>query len=108
MQGIHDARSATKYLEGQIISYLYGGTDETGLNRCVRKITSTYKVSPRDVKQLIDAVERNSTTYYGGRYRLAYGAIGRRFGEANFIEGRHRQAMLQSLREVTGITMRAR
>ena len=97
MQGVHDTRSATKWLEGQIISYLYGGTDANSLLRSIQKVSSVYKVPPAEISSLIESVEKNHTIYYGGRYRLAYGAMGRRFGEASFIEGRHRTAMIESL-----------
>lgn len=100
MQGVHDARNATKWLEGQIISYLYGGTDEHGLNRCVSKAISTYKVSQKEVRSLIESVEENLVVYYGGRYRLAYGAMGRRFGGANFMEGGQKAAIMQTLGSV--------
>ena len=100
MQGIHNSRIATKWLEGQIISYLYGGTDEHGLGRSVRKVTSDYKVSPKEVRSLIESVESNLVTYYGGRYRLAYGAMGRRFGGARFIESHHKAAVMKPLRDI--------
>ena len=101
MQGVHDAKSATKWLEGQVISYLYGGTDEHSLSRCVTKLISTYKVSPRDIKSLFTSVENNLTTYYGGRYRLAYGAMGRRFGETSFTGNHQKKAIMQSLGNVS-------
>lgn len=101
MQGIHDARNATKWLEGQIISYLYGGTDEHSLNRCVRKVTSNYKVPPKEIRSLFDSVEKNLVIYYGGRYRLAYGAMGRRFGGASFMGSHQRAAVMQPLRAIS-------
>ncbi|MDG6945804.1 MAG: hypothetical protein JRM91_03970 [Nitrososphaerota archaeon] len=101
MQGIHDAKSATKWLEGQVVSYLYGGTDEHSLSRCVTKLVSTYKVSPQDIKSLFTSVESNLTTYYGGRYRLAYGAMGRRFGETSFTGNHQKKAIMQSLGNVS-------
>ena len=100
MQGIHGTRNATKWLEGQIISYLYGGTDEHALGRCVRKVTSDYKVPPKEVRALIESVENNLVTYYGGRYRLAYGAMGRRFGGASFIESHQKVAVMKPLRDI--------
>lgn len=100
VQEIHDMQNAKKWLEGQIISYLYGGTDEHGLSGCVRKVTSTYKVSPKDVRSLIESVEENLLVYYGGRYRLAYGAMGRRFGGVSFIETRQRTAVMRPLRDI--------
>lgn len=100
MQGIHDEQNATKWLEGQIISYLYGGTDENGLNRSVRKVTLAYGVSPKAVKTLFESVEKNLMVYYGGRYRLAYGAIGRRFGEASFMQSHQKSVIMQSLGRV--------
>ena len=101
MQGIHDARNARRWLEGQIVSYLYGGIDEHGLDRCVRKVTSDYRVQPKEISSLFESVERNLVVYYGGRYRLAYGAIGRRFGGASFMESLNRTAVMQPLRNIS-------
>lgn len=84
-----------------MISYLYGGIDVNGLSRSFRRVVSAYEVRTQSVTALVEAVEKNHTVYYGGRYRLAYGAIGKRFGEANFIEDRHRAALIHSLRTVS-------
>jgi hypothetical protein len=101
MKGVHDSRSAVRWLEGQIISYLYGGIDANGLTRSIQRIGSAYNVQPQNIKSLLESVEKNHTVYYGGRYRLAYGAIGRRFGEASFREETNRAALIQSLRNIS-------
>jgi hypothetical protein len=101
MEGVHDSKSSVKWLEGQVISFLYGGTDLKSLTKAFQRVVSEYKLPSRIVTSLIDSVEQNHTVYYGGRYRLAYGAIGRRFGEVPFIEDRHREALIQSLQTVS-------
>lgn len=97
MQGVHDARNARKWLEGQIVSYLYGGTDEHTLGRSVLRVSSSYKVSQQEIRSLFQSVEKNLVVYYGGRYRLAYGAMGRRFGGANFLESQQKSVIMRSL-----------
>jgi hypothetical protein len=101
MEGVHDSKSAVRWLEGQVISFLYGGTDLKGLTKSFQKVVSEHKLPARRVTSLIESVEQNHTVYYGGRYRLAYGAIGRRFGEVPFIEDRHRTALIHSLETVS-------
>ena len=101
MEGVHDSKSAVRWLEGQTISFLYGRTDLKGLTKAFQRVVSEYKLPSRSATSLIESVEQNHTVYYGGRYRLAYGAIGRRFGEVPFIEDRHRAALIHSLQTVS-------
>ena len=84
-----------------MVSYLYGQVDLKGITKSFQRIVSAYKLPSRSVTSLIESVEQNHTVYYGGRYRLAYGAIGRRFGEVPFIEDRHRAALIHSLQTVS-------
>jgi hypothetical protein len=101
MEGVHDSNSAVRWLEGQVISFLYGGIDLKVMTKAIQRVVSEYKLPSRHVKSLIESVEQNHTLYYGGRYRLAYGAIGRRFGEVRFIEDRHRAALIHSLETIS-------
>lgn len=101
MDGVHDSNSVVRWLEGQVISFLYGRIDLKGLTMSFQRVVPAYKLPHRSVTTLIESIEQNHTVYYGGRYRLAYGAIGRRFGEVLFIEDRHRAALIHSLQIVS-------
>lgn len=89
-----------KWIEGSIISYLYGGISSSLLTARIHKAVTGYGVGRNDVLRLIESVEERYETYFGGRYRLAFAVITNKPNVAPFRRESERAKLIASLREV--------
>ena len=92
--------SVLKWIEGSVVSYLYGGISVEGLTARIQKVRAQYGVTSEEILRIVGSIESKHVTYFGGRYRLAFAVIGKKPTVASFSQSRERAKLIASIREV--------
>ncbi len=96
----HPMASVLKWIEGSVVSYLYGGISPEALAARIQKARAQYGVASKEILRLVDSIESKHVTYFGGRYRLAFAVIGKQPTVASFSQRVERAKLIASIREV--------
>ena len=91
--------SVLKWIEGSVVSYLYGGISSDGLTARIQKARAQYGVDMKEILRIVESVESKYVTYFGGRYRLAFAVIGKKPNVASFSQSTERAKLIASIRE---------
>ncbi len=96
----YSTESVLKWIEGSVVSYLYGGISTEGLTTRIQKARVQYSVVSEEILRIVESVENKHLTYFGGRYRLAFAVIGKEPSVAAFSHSGERAKLIASIREV--------
>jgi hypothetical protein len=93
------AESVLKWIEGSVVRYLYGEISSEGFAARIQKARTQYGVASAEILRIVESVESKYTTYFGGRYRLAFAVIGKQPMVASFGRSGERAKLIASLKE---------
>ncbi len=96
---LHSKESVLKWIEGSVVSYLYGGISPEGLTARIQKARAQYGIAREEILRIVESIESKYAIYFGGRYRLAFAVIGKKPSVASFSQRGERARLVASLRE---------
>ncbi len=96
---VEDEESVLKWVEGSVVSYLYGGISSEGLTARIQKAIAQYGVAREEILRIVESIESKHVTYFGGRYRLAFAVIGKKPSVASFSQSGERAKLIASIVE---------